>query len=165
VQSASYEIPENLLSGPLVDPLLRAEDALASLDERARSSALREGWQARLLYGEACASRLAEGELVHLEDLVLLDNGAQRRGPCPLIEPGECPVSELPFRLPHALGQFGDNRDTRELNDLVWRFSRNCRRAVKSQGWSAIARRHTSASSARSKGSRSGPDSRFSGIS
>jgi hypothetical protein len=83
VKTASYENPENLLSGPLLDPLLRAEDALARLDERARTSPLREGWQARLLYGEACASRLAEGELVHLEDLVLLDNGALMGGITP----------------------------------------------------------------------------------
>jgi hypothetical protein len=87
VKSIAYEIPENLLSGPLLAPLLdallRAEDVLARLDERARTSPLRAGWQQRLLYGEACASRLAEGELVHLEDLVLLDNGALSGGITP----------------------------------------------------------------------------------
>lgn len=59
-------------------PLVRAEDALARLDERARLSPLREGWMARLAFGEACANRLAEGELVHLEDLVLADGDAMQ---------------------------------------------------------------------------------------
>lgn len=61
-----------------MSPLLRAEDALARLDERARLSPLREGWMARLAFGEACANRLAEGELVHLEDLVLADGEAMQ---------------------------------------------------------------------------------------
>jgi hypothetical protein len=33
---------------------------------------------ARLAFGEACSSRLAEGELVHLEDLVLADGGVMQ---------------------------------------------------------------------------------------
>ena len=71
-------------------PLMAADDAIARLDERCRfqrnagqdfsnngrTLSLRDGWLARLLYREACASRLAAGELVHVEDLVLLDGGA-----------------------------------------------------------------------------------------
>ena len=76
MNSIAYAIPEKLPLSAILAPLLAAEDAIARLDERARNSPLREGWIARLLYREACASRLAAGELVHLEDLVLLDGGA-----------------------------------------------------------------------------------------
>ena len=76
MNSIAYVIPEKLPLNAILAPLLAAEDAIARLDERARQSHLREGWIARLLYREACASRLAVGELVHLEDLVLLDGGA-----------------------------------------------------------------------------------------
>jgi hypothetical protein len=76
VNSVGYAIPEKLPLNAILAPLLAAEDAIARLDERARNSPLRKGWIERLLYREACASRLAAGELVHLEDLVLLDGGA-----------------------------------------------------------------------------------------
>ena len=79
MNSIDYFIPENLLGEPLLGPLMAADDAISRLDERARTSPLREGWTRRLLYREACASRLAAGELVHLEDLVLLDGGALTR--------------------------------------------------------------------------------------
>lgn len=76
VNSVAYAIPEKLPLNAILAPLLAAEDALARLDERARHSPLRDGWTARMLLREACASRLGAGELVHLEDLVLLDGGA-----------------------------------------------------------------------------------------
>ena len=76
VKTITYALPEELPLQALLAPLLAADDAIARLDERARISPLREGWLARMLYREACASRLAAGELVHLEDLVLLDGGA-----------------------------------------------------------------------------------------
>lgn len=75
----TYKIPENLPIEPLLAPLVQAEDALARLDERARSLPFRDGWAQRLLYGEACACELAQGNLVHVEDLVLLDAGAPAR--------------------------------------------------------------------------------------
>jgi hypothetical protein len=77
--SIAYEIPEKLPIEALLAPLLRVEEALARLDERARTAPFREGWAERLLYGEACACELARGSLVHLEDLVLLDAGAPAR--------------------------------------------------------------------------------------
>ena len=73
MNSIAYVLPEKLPLSAVLSPLLAAEDAIARLDERAKYSPLREGWTTRLLYREACASRLAAGELVHLEDLVLLD--------------------------------------------------------------------------------------------
>ena len=76
VNTIAYVIPQKLPLDALLAPLMAADDAIARLDERARSSPLRDGWMTRLLYREACASRLAAGELVHLEDLVLLDGGA-----------------------------------------------------------------------------------------
>lgn len=74
--SITYEIPENLQIEPLLAPLIEAEDRLARLDERASLSPLRQGWMERLLFHETCAGRLAEGDLVPLEDLVLLDGHA-----------------------------------------------------------------------------------------
>ena len=76
VNSIAYVMPEKVPSASFLTQLMAADDAIARLDERARTSPLRDGWMARMLYREACASRLAAGELVHLEDLVLLDGGA-----------------------------------------------------------------------------------------
>ena len=75
VNTIAYVIPEKLPPNAILAPLMAADDAISRLDERARLSPLREGWMTRLLLREACASRLAAGELVHLEDLVLLDGG------------------------------------------------------------------------------------------
>ena len=54
-------------------PLAAAEDALARLDERLRSSPIREGFVSRTHFQDACASLWLAGELVSLEDLVLHD--------------------------------------------------------------------------------------------
>lgn len=65
----------------LAGPLAAAEDAFARLDERLAKSPIREGWIARTHYTDACASLWLEGELVHLEDLVLHDAGMDIRSP------------------------------------------------------------------------------------
>jgi Protein of unknown function (DUF1612)/HTH DNA binding domain len=65
----------------LIAPLSAADDALARLDERLRKSPVREGFIARTDFAEACASLWAEGELVHLEDLVLRDARMDIRTP------------------------------------------------------------------------------------
>ena len=57
----------------LAAPLATAEDALARLDEGLRKSPIREGFIARTHFLDACASVWLDGELVHLEDLVLHD--------------------------------------------------------------------------------------------
>jgi hypothetical protein len=62
-------------------PLANAEDALARLDERLRMSPIRDGWIARTHFADACAALALEGELVHLEDLVLHDAGMDVRAP------------------------------------------------------------------------------------
>jgi len=53
--------------------LAAAEDALARLDERIRSSPIAEGFIARTHFQDACASLWLIGELLSLEDLVLHD--------------------------------------------------------------------------------------------
>lgn len=73
MNSISYEIPENDWKSQILECLLATQDAVVRLDERAQNSRLREGWRQRLFFAEACACQLAEGDLVHLEDLVLLD--------------------------------------------------------------------------------------------
>jgi hypothetical protein len=76
-----YQIPDPLPWAQLAGPLAAAEDALARLDERLAKSPIREGWVARTHYTDACASLWLEGELVHLEDLVLHDAGMDIRSP------------------------------------------------------------------------------------
>ncbi len=61
------------LPGVALGALAAAEDALARLDERIRSSPLAEGFIARTHFQDACASLWLTGELVSLEDLVLHD--------------------------------------------------------------------------------------------
>jgi hypothetical protein len=65
----------------LAQPLARAEDALARLDERLRTSPIREGWIARTHFADATAALWIEGELVDIEDLVLHDAGMDVRTP------------------------------------------------------------------------------------
>lgn len=77
----SYKIPDPLPWAQLAGPLAAAEDALARLDERLAKSPIRDGWVARTHFTDACASLWLEGELVHLEDLVLHDAGMDVRAP------------------------------------------------------------------------------------
>lgn len=53
-----------------------AQSAVSRLDERARHSPWCDAWMQRVLFHEACACQRMEGDLVHLEDLVLLDGDA-----------------------------------------------------------------------------------------
>lgn len=59
----------------------RAEDQLARLDERVARSALREGFIERGHFFDAAASMWINGELVHVEDLVLHDASMDIRAP------------------------------------------------------------------------------------
>ena len=59
--------------GAALGALAAAEDALARLDERIRSSPIAEGFVSRTHFHDACASLWLTGELVSLEDLVLHD--------------------------------------------------------------------------------------------
>ena len=72
-QDAGYRILDPLPWARLAGPMARAEDALARLDERLAKSPVREGFAARTHFDDACASLWLDGELVHLEDLVLHD--------------------------------------------------------------------------------------------
>jgi hypothetical protein len=64
----------------LLRALADAEDAASRLDERVRSP-LGEGLRARLEYQEACAWAWNRGDVVHVEDLVLHDEGLDARMP------------------------------------------------------------------------------------
>ena len=76
-----YEIADGRALEALKNPLAAAEDALARLDERVRSSAIREGFVSRTHFQDACASLWLAGELVTLEDLVLHDARMDVRAP------------------------------------------------------------------------------------
>jgi Protein of unknown function (DUF1612)/HTH DNA binding domain len=57
----------------LIGPAARATEALARLDERLARSPVRVGWIERQHFADAAAALWLEGELVHIEDLVLHD--------------------------------------------------------------------------------------------
>ena len=76
----AYETPE-IRWPPLVTPLARAEDRIARLDERVQKSEIREGWRHRTDYVDVIASMWVEGELIHMEDLVLHDAMMDVRAP------------------------------------------------------------------------------------
>jgi len=68
----AYEI-EKLPLNELFVPVANATAALTRLDERLSRSPIREGMLERMHFHDAVASMWLEGELVHLEDLVLHD--------------------------------------------------------------------------------------------
>ena len=76
-----YQIPDPLPWKQIVEPLAAAEDAVARLDERLAKSPIRDGWMACSHFTDACATLWLEGELVHLDDLVLHDAIMDIRAP------------------------------------------------------------------------------------
>jgi hypothetical protein len=65
----------------LLKPLSDATAALCRLDERIARSSVGAGWCERQNFSDACASLWIDGELVHLEDLVLHDATRDVRAP------------------------------------------------------------------------------------
>ncbi|TRA87997.1 DUF1612 domain-containing protein [Rhizobium rhizogenes] len=65
----------------MLRPVTDATAALTRLDERIARSTVGAGLLERQNFADACASLWLDGELVHLEDLVLHDAGADVRAP------------------------------------------------------------------------------------
>jgi len=65
----------------LMRPAFDAATALTRLDERIARSPVGEGWIERTHFADACASLWIDGELVHLEDIVLHDATKDIRTP------------------------------------------------------------------------------------
>ncbi|MBX5159629.1 MULTISPECIES: RHE_PE00001 family protein [Rhizobium] len=78
--SMSYELSKLPITS-LLRPISNAGSSLARLDERIARSPVGQGWIERTHFADACASLWIDGELVHLEDLVLHDAGADIRAP------------------------------------------------------------------------------------
>ncbi len=78
---SAYQTPDPLPWSQIAGPLAVAEDALARLDERLARSPVRDGWIARTHFSDAAAALWLEGELVHVDDLVLHDAGMDVRAP------------------------------------------------------------------------------------
>ena len=76
----AYDIGKLAISS-LLEPAFRAGITLARLDERIARSPVGQGWIERSQFTEACASLWIDGELVHLEDLVLHDATRDIRTP------------------------------------------------------------------------------------
>ncbi len=75
-----YDLAKLPIQG-LLRPISDAAVALARLDERIARSSVGEGFLERSHFADACASLWIDGELVHLEDLVLHDAGHDIRTP------------------------------------------------------------------------------------
>jgi hypothetical protein len=73
-------VPPDLLQ-LLMRPAFDAGVALSRLDERIARSPVGQGWIERSHFADACASLWIDGELVHLEDLVLHDATKDIRTP------------------------------------------------------------------------------------
>lgn len=71
----------NLPVTSLLRPISDATCALTRLDERIARSLVGVGWIERMHFTDACASLWIDGELVHLEDLVLHDASLDVRAP------------------------------------------------------------------------------------
>jgi hypothetical protein len=71
----------NLPLETLIGPVCRATEVLVRLDERLVRSPVRDGFVERQNFADAAAALWLEGELVHLEDLVLHDAHMDVRAP------------------------------------------------------------------------------------
>jgi hypothetical protein len=71
--SMAYDLA-NISVTALMRPAFDAGIALTRLDERIARSPVGPGWLERSHFADACASLWIDGELVHLEDLVLHDD-------------------------------------------------------------------------------------------
>ncbi|MGO7758370.1 RHE_PE00001 family protein [Rhizobium ruizarguesonis] len=78
--SMSYDLA-NIPISSLLRPISDAGSALSRLDERIARSPVGEGFVERSHFTDACASLWIDGELVHLEDLVLHDATKDIRTP------------------------------------------------------------------------------------
>ncbi|MGO7361612.1 RHE_PE00001 family protein [Rhizobium leguminosarum] len=78
--SMAYDLAKISMTA-LMRPSFDAGIALARLDERIARSPVGQGWIERTHFADACASLWIDGELVHLEDLVLHDATRDIRTP------------------------------------------------------------------------------------
>jgi hypothetical protein len=78
--SMTYDLAKTSMTA-LMEPAFRAGVALARLDERIARSPVGAGFLERSQFTDACASLWIDGELVHLEDLVLHDATRDIRTP------------------------------------------------------------------------------------
>ena len=78
--SMAYDLAKISIS-TLMRPAFDAGIALTRLDERIARSPVGQGWIERSHFADACASLWIDGELVHLEDLVLHDATRDIRTP------------------------------------------------------------------------------------
>ncbi|PDT16087.1 hypothetical protein CO670_15000 [Rhizobium sp. J15] len=78
--SMSYDFGK-LPNSTLIGPAFEAGIVLARLDERIARSPVGQGFVERTHFTDACASLWIDGELVHLEDLVLHDDTRDIRTP------------------------------------------------------------------------------------
>src|SRR3546814_11844000 len=86
-------VPPDLLQ-VLMKPVADASSALARLDERIARSPVGDGFLERSNFTDACASLWIDGELFHLEDLVLHDAPRDIRTPTNELQIGRASCRE-----------------------------------------------------------------------
>jgi hypothetical protein len=80
MKTMAYDFGKRTLDS-LIAPVAKATEALARLDERVRTSPVRDGFVERQNFADAAAALWLAGELVHTEDLVLHDAHMDIRTP------------------------------------------------------------------------------------
>ncbi len=80
MKTMAYDIGDLSLN-TLIAPVAKATETLARLDERLARSPVRDGFVERQHFADAAAALWLDGELVHLEDLVLHDAHMDIRTP------------------------------------------------------------------------------------
>jgi hypothetical protein len=80
MKTMAYQLAELTLKA-LIAPVAKATGVLARLDERVRNSSVQDGFVERQNFADAAAALWLDGELVHLEDLVLHDAHMDIRTP------------------------------------------------------------------------------------
>ncbi|WP_352806574.1 DUF1612 domain-containing protein [Mesorhizobium sp. M0340] len=119
MKTMAYDIGDLSLK-TLIGPVSRATEALAQLDERLVRSPVRDGFVERQHFADAAAALWLEGELVHLNDLVLHDAHMGHPHTDPRTHPRACGAANPPanFCTKTGLGAqprrfFGPDRSRR----------------------------------------------------
>lgn len=74
-QENRYEIGPKTVEVLASPEFISALEAVCRLDEKAKRSPLFDAWRRRILYSEATANVLWDGDLINQKDLVMLDGG------------------------------------------------------------------------------------------
>ncbi len=78
-ESETDYFKEQALSPALLASVVRTHEAIVRLDEQVGRSSIGRAWSERILFRQACDAQYAQGNLVQVEELVLLSGGVRRQ--------------------------------------------------------------------------------------